>query len=375
MSLEKRAEAKDAQPLIEIVRADSIEPQPIEWLWPGWLARGKLHILAGKPGTGKTTLALDLAAAFSRAGRWPDGVRAPTGHVLIWSGEDGIADTIVPRLMAAGANLGNVSFPTTSYVEGEPRPFDPARDVDELEAAAARIGRIGLIVADPVINAVTGDAHKNADVRRSLQPLVDLASRMNAAVIGITHFSKGTAGHDPLERVTGSIAFGAMARVVLVASTQEEGDRLVARAKSNIGPDGGGFTYKLEQTAVNERIEASRVVWTGSVEGTAFELLGKAEQQEDAAGTDAADFLRELLKDGPRPARTILNDAVEAGFSKTGMHRARQRLGVKTMKEGMGGGWYWRLGEDSPPKNAESSESSQPSESSGNDGNPVRGEA
>ena len=104
------------------------------------------------------------------------------------------------------------------------------------------------------MNAVAGDSHKNTETRRALQPLVELAASANAALLGITHFSKGTAGREPIERITGSIAFGALARVVMVAGKEAEKEdddtpprRFLARAKSNIGPDEGGFAYELQQ--------------------------------------------------------------------------------------------------------------------------------
>ena len=87
-----------------------LTPQPVEWLWQGWLAKGKLHILAGAPGQGKTTLALTLAATVTIGGRWPDGRISEQGNVLIWSGEDDAADTLLPRLIAAGADRNKCFF-------------------------------------------------------------------------------------------------------------------------------------------------------------------------------------------------------------------------------------------------------------------------
>jgi putative DNA primase/helicase len=88
---------------VELVAASTIQPVPIEWIWQSWLARGRLHLLAGQPGAGKTTLALAFAAIKSSGGVWPDGARANPERVVIWSGEDDRADTLVPRLIAAGA--------------------------------------------------------------------------------------------------------------------------------------------------------------------------------------------------------------------------------------------------------------------------------
>src|SRR6201987_5103761 len=100
-----------------------------------------------------------------------------------------------------------------------------------------------MVTIDPVVSAVIGDGHKNAEVRRSLQPLSDMAERLGVVVLGITHFTKGTSGKDPIERVTGSLAFGAAARLVMVTvRPKDQGEkRYIIRGKSNIGPSGGGF--------------------------------------------------------------------------------------------------------------------------------------
>lgn len=332
---------------VELLAADTIPLRAIQWLWPGWLARGKLHILAGAPGTGKTTIAMALAAAVSSGGRWPCEITAPVGNVLIWSGEDDPADTLVPRLVAAGADLHRVYFVGETRDGPDRRSFDPARDLAALSLRVEKLQDVALMVVDPVVSAVTGDSHKNTEVRRALQPLVDMADRLQAAVLGITHFSKSSAGADPTERVTGSIAFGAIARVVMVTAKQDGEEpgpaRLLARAKSNIGPDGGGYGYELEQTDIGQGICASAVRWGSALEGSARDLLGQAEK---APGQDepneAVQFLRELLV-APVPAKAVYADAEAAGYSKDQMKRAKRRIGARAVKLGMSGGWVWRL--------------------------------
>lgn len=120
----------------------------------------------------------------------------------------------------------------------------------QLAEDANRIGGVRLLIVDPVVSAVAGDSHKNTEVRTAMQPLVDLASHLGAAVVGITHHSKGTVGRDPTERVTDSIAFTAVVRVVLLAAKvkddQGNDKRILVRSKSNIGPDDGGFEYCIE---------------------------------------------------------------------------------------------------------------------------------
>ncbi len=118
--------AAGAPAAVNLVRADGVRPEPIKWLWRGWIARGKLHVLAGAPGTGKTSAAVALAATVTIGGRWPDGTIADPGDVFIWSGEDDIKDTLVPRLIAARADLKRVHFVSGITEDGKTRSFDPA---------------------------------------------------------------------------------------------------------------------------------------------------------------------------------------------------------------------------------------------------------
>ncbi|MBI5936758.1 MAG: AAA family ATPase [Betaproteobacteria bacterium] len=340
---------------VNLIRASDVIPEPITWLWNGWLAAGKMHVFGGAPGTGKTTISMGLAATVTTGGRWPDGTRSIAGNVVIWSGEDDPADTLIPRLDLSGADLSRVYFISDIREGNERRSFDPARDMEPLRRKLAEIGGVRLLIVDPVVSAIAGDSHKNAEVRRGLQPLVDLAGAMRCALLGITHFSKGTGGRDPVERLTGSLAFGALARVVLVAAKhQEEGEdgrtvRLFCRAKSNIGPDGGGFEYDLHQAELKTHpgIFASSVLWGEAVEGGARELLATADATgDDGEGGTLADskrFLADLLSDGPMRAGDVFKDADQAGYSKRSIQRAANAIKVERHKDGMKGGWTWRL--------------------------------
>lgn len=327
--------------------ACDVEPQPVDWLWSGWLAAGKLHLIGGAPGTGKTTVAVGLAAIVSAGGRWPDGSRARAGSVVIWSGEDDDADTLNPRLRAAGADTRRVRTVARVVDGGESYPFDPAHDLDALCDALRAIPDVRLLVIDPVVSAISGDSHKNAEVRRGLQPLVDLAANLGCAVIGITHFSKGTSGRDPLERITGSLAFGALARVVLVTAKQEaDNDRparsVLLRAKCNIGPDGGGFAYELRQEPLPDfpNVEASRVVWGEAIDGTARKVLADAEacDGERTATGEAMDWLRDTLGPGPMPAVEVMKLARLSGLTDKALRTARERLCIKPQRIGFGRG-------------------------------------
>lgn len=339
-------------PRVILRAACDVEPQSVDWLWPGWLAAGKLHLIGGAPGTGKTTVAVGLTAIVSAGGRWPDGSRARAGSVVIWSGEDDDADTLNPRLRAAGADTRRVRTVGRMVDGGESYPFDPARDLDALCDALRAIPDVRLLVIDPVVSAVSGDSHKNAEVRRGMQPLVDLAGELGCAVLGITHFSKGTSGRDPVERITGSVAFGALARVVLVTAKQDaDGDRparrVLLRAKCNIGPDGGGFVYELRQEPLPDfpNVEASRVIWGEVIDGTAREVLADAEAQgeEVEERRDAASWLRQLLAGGPLAVKDIKRQADDAGHAWRTVQRAMRIVGVESRRDGFGGAALWRL--------------------------------
>ncbi len=338
---------------VELLCGDTIEPEAVTWIWNGFLVARKLNILAGAPGTGKTTLALSVTAAISTGGPLPDGTLAPLGDVLIWSGEDGKGDTLVPRLLACGADISRVHFVGRIRDGNEMRAFNPANDMPELRWAMLESGRtFQLLIVDSVVSAVSGDSHKNAEVRRGLEPLGALAEETGCAILGISHFSKGTQGRDPIERVTGSLAFGAYARIVLATATREKehgGGRIFTRAKSNLGPDGGGFVYDIEQVELHAYpgIVASRVRWGESLEGTARQILANAEAQSDdgEGGTldDAKGWLTGMLHDGPKPARTVYKEGREAGHSERTIRRAQKALGVEAVKSAMNGGWVWQL--------------------------------
>lgn len=341
-------------PPVRLIRGDAVALEPVRWLWPGFLPAGMLTILGGSPGCGKTTIALSLAATITRGGVWPDRTRCTQpGDVLVWSGEDAHS-VIAARLRAEGADMSRVHF-IDGLTEGEREPFDPGRDMALLEATAEALPAPRLLILDPIVSAVAGDSHKGAEVRRSLQPVVELAQRLGCAVLGITHFSKGTNGRDPVERVTGSIAFAALARMVLLAAKVNSGPddgehderRVLVRAKSNIGPDEGGIAYALDRVEVAPEVEGQCVRWLEKLEGSARELLADAESgPENADGSTAAGvdgFLRGLLAEGPQKASVIKADADGAGYAWSTIQKSASRIGVERRKDGMKGGWVWAL--------------------------------
>jgi putative DNA primase/helicase len=349
-----RASTPSGAPRIITRRASDIAPEPISWLWKYWLALGKLHIIGGVPEAGKTTLALAYAAIVSSGGTWPDGTLAAVGSVLIWTSEDDPSDTLVPRLIRMGADLSRIEFIEEAIPPGaKSRPFNPATDMPGLVVKAKGIGDVALLILDPVVAAMpmTRNSHNNAETRNGMQPVVDFAKASDIAVLGIGHLTKGTVGKDPLERLNGSGAFGALPRLVMGAAKNEaigdgEPERIMVRIKSNIGPSGGGFGYHIDTATLHENpaIEATRIVWELPLEGTARELLNAAEGEMGKVSKldEAKSFLRAALSKSPRPMTEIKKEAAAQNIKWGTLERASKDGEVIKQKDGFGG-WIWKL--------------------------------
>jgi putative DNA primase/helicase len=352
----KRKQGKATTPAlskrsITLLQCSTIQAKPITWLWKGYLPSGKLTLLAGAGGTGKSTIAFSFAGIVSNGGVWPDNSHCNiAGNVLIWSSEDDAADTILPRLMAVGANLSRCGIISGAVDEDGLRcPFDAASDMGRLRDAILQIGGISLLIVDPIVTAVTGDMHKANDVRRSLQAIVDFASEMNCAVLGITHFAKGTAGKNSAERVIGSQAFAALARMVLVTAKEEDSqNRVFTRAKSNNGIDTGGFSYTIEALTLAGGIVTTRALWGESLEGSSRSILSEIEGDSADEGSSklnqAKAFLLDKLKNGFMPQKELFEHAREIqGITDGTMRRAGKALSIVPRKLAMNGGWVWEL--------------------------------
>ena len=337
----------EIKPSLNIVNMIDIQAQPITWLWDGWLPLGKMTILAGAGGCGKTNLTLALIATITTGGIFPDGSKCSNvGKVLIYSTEDDPADTLKPRLIANGADISKVSIISgRTNDKGELEPFDPAQDFPKIEEYIKSNPDVKLLMIDPIISAVSGDMNKANDVRRSLQPLVDLANEYKFSVLGITHFSKGSGGSSPADRIIGSQAFTALARMAWSAAKREdESDCILVRAKSNNSILEGGVRYQIESETVLNGIETTKTVWLGTVEGTAKELLNEAESTESNGSTVdlAKEFLIDLLSSVEKmPASEVQEEAKNAGYSVASIRRAKDNLNIKPFKEGSA--WYWKL--------------------------------
>ena len=336
--------------------ASEIAPERVDWLWPGRIARGKHTCFAGEPGTGKSQLATDIEARITMGAEWPCGEgRAPQGSIIILSAEDGEADTIVPRLLAAGADLGRVHIISAVRIEDKGRrSFNLRADLDLLERKIVELGDVGLIRIDPISSYLgKTDSHNNAEVRGVLEPIGEMAERMRIAILSITHFSKTGAATTTkaLHRFIGSIAFVGAPRAAfaVIEDSSDTERRLLLHAKNNLAAPPQGLAFRLKQTIVGDLgkgIVASRVEWEQEpVTVTADEALAAeaAGAADTSSGVEAENFLQELLAEGPVPAKQVRADVEAAALSWSTVKRAKARLGIKAEKDGMDGGWSWSL--------------------------------
>jgi len=335
-----------------------VEPEPVEWLWPGRLARGKLTLVAGDPGIGKSQIAIDAAARTSAGLDWPDGGRAVAGCVLILSAEDAIKDTIRPRLEAAGADLKRVHVIEAVRERGhKERSFNLKDNIIHLGSAVKQIGDVALLVIDPITSYMGTDinSHQTTDVRAVLEPLARFADQSSITVLGISHPPKGAQGK-AINAVTGSLAYVAAARTVFIAIEEPETDRrLLLPVKSNLAAPPPGLGYSLHETITSKGIVASRVVWDSQpVLVTANEALRASNSGSTSSKLQEAEqFLHERLANCPASVDELFEEAKRQGIAEITLRRAGIRLNVVKTKTGFRGGWTWSLpdtSEDDQPR-------------------------
>lgn len=324
-----------------------VETEEVPWLWPQWLALGSLHILAGDPDSGKSTIALGFAATVSNGGKWPDGSRCESGKVIVWSSEDSIKFTQSARLRAAEAHEGRVRLLYKIWKNGKSRSFNPGTDLPELEKLIRDTGNVKLVIIDPVISAVSRDSNDAVNVRQSLDPLVDLAERTGCCILGIGHYRKGSAGKNHNERVLGSGAFVQLSRAVFNVYTNKYGMKVFVRSKANLSSEVlGGFGYQIiKQSAIGE-IFAGYIKWLDQYDKDADELVELLHRPEPTKREDAKGWLREFLADGPKYADDVRGQAEKRAITDITLNRAKKELGVLAYKErgkGQHGKSMWSL--------------------------------
>ena len=326
-----------------------VQAKPIHWLWPGRIARGKVSMIAGNPGLGKSQITAGMASIVTNGGRWPvDLSECESGIAVFLSAEDDAADTIRPRLEAAGADLDRVFVVDAIKdidADGEviKRGFNLKTDLTRLGHLMDELNEVALLIVDPITAYLGGtDSHKNSDIRALLSPLGDFASKYDLAVVCVSHLNKGGSA-DALMRVSGSLAFVAAARAAFLVAEDTENDRRVfLPMKNNIGNDSSGLAFDVASHTLPGGIETSRIEWHNeAIDITASEVLSH-DGGHSSAQDDAKDFLQDELSAGPVLAKELQKKAKDAGLSWRTVERAKAALSVKSEK-GFDKQWRWSL--------------------------------
>lgn len=335
-----------------LVNLADVKTEAVSWLWPGRLPLGKLSLVIGDPDKGKTNVLLDVLARVTTGRPWPDGSLAPCGNVVLLTAEDGLADTIKPRLVAMGGDPARVHVLTGIGDADRPRIFSLADDLAHLEEAIEKTAAV-LVGIDPVSAYMGGpkvNTFRDSDVRAVLTPVAALAERKRSAVVGVMHLTKDQA-RQVIHRAQGNVSFVAAARAVftVAADPDDPGRRLFLKVKLNIAEDPPGLGFRLVgETVLTDTggpASVSRVEWDAApVTVDASTALGAPESPaERSEREEAKDFLRGILADGSAYATVVKREAKAAGIAERTLFRAKADLGVKAEKTGFRGGWQWSL--------------------------------
>ncbi|MBF0131162.1 MAG: AAA family ATPase [Magnetococcales bacterium] len=351
-------------------RMAEVQAEPVQWLWPGRIAKKKLTLQAGDPGLGKSQIGLYQAAVVSTGGLWPDGSQCSRpGNVVIISVEDDPSDTIKPRLEACGADMNKIFIleaihDVDSQGRKRKRGFNLQEDLGRLETMIDQIGGADLILVDPV-SAYVGrtDSYKNSDVRALLAPLSDLASRRECAVVAVSHLAKS--GSSAMTKISGSLGFIAAARAgyLIVKDPIDKEKRLFLPVKNNIGIDQTGFAFRIQSVELPSGIQTSKIGWEADqISTTADEALAAqcSNQEERSQLDEAKEFLVDQLKNGPIDVQKIKTESRGAGVSEITLRRAKTALKIKPRKEPISGRWKWALPPSSDEKRGTANQDAHP---------------
>lgn len=361
----------------EMVPFSDVRRETLAWLWPGRLPRGKLVMMAGDPGLGKSFLTMDIAARISSGRGWPDvtvkpGVGEvsvtsddlqgaapfdvpPQGEpdpdeaedVVVLSAEDDPGDTIRPRLEDAGADLRRVHLITGVFWTncGLTTELRMDRDIKAIGLALRRCKRPALVIIDP-ITAYMGkvDANSNAEVRRMLAKLSGMAEQTRATVLCVTHLNKASQ-NKMVYRSMGSLAFTAAARLAWpVARDPNRPDmRVLTPIKSNISGAVPGLRFRVTE---KDGAPGPTIEYEVSAQPVTLDDLEAAGDQPQEPGEleEAVSWLREALRDGAMGAKEVMRQAKEMGMSSVTVRRAKRQAGVRVEKsKEKDGPWMWRL--------------------------------
>jgi len=334
------------------IRISDVQRETVTWLWKDRIPIGKLTMLEGNPGLGKSWLTLAIATAVSTGAALPGDSPRPPANVVLMSAEDGLGDTIRPRLEDMGADLSRIIALQGIINKKGHEDVVTLADLDVLEQVIIS-ERPALVIIDPIIAYVAGkDTSKANEVRGILSPLAALAEKHGVALLAVRHLNKGNA--QALYRGQGSIDFIAAARAAFVVgeNPDDSTERVLCHLKSNLAPKTPSLAFS---------IEAGVLRWRGDSELTAEQVLAAPAAGDERNATDELmEWLKDQLEDGPRPTKEIQREARAAGYQDKPLRSARERLGIKPKKGGFSGPWMWSLPQNTQLNRQESQVASSP---------------
>lgn len=362
---EQLQRAREAAKL-PLQQASSISAQPVKWTYDNWLPKGELNILVGAPNTGKTAFACALAAGITNGNGWqlhPEFKVNGWGHVIIVNNEDSVSSTLLPRLIAAGANLDRVHFLDTRTITDNEKPFsfNNDRDRNRLLGLSERLNHnIGLVIIDPIYDAVDGDHGNNGKARQAFEGLAQLAKPLQCPILGIAHSVRNPSGKEPLARVAGTPAYKEVPRVILLLSkiasgpTANGGTHVLVHVKNSLGPIDGGFEYCLKEVELADQNPDSNTLGkglqftiTGVKSGSPEDILAEADRRKPVDTLTktkrAEEFLQTILNDGPMLFVDIEKMALKENIAIGTLKLAKSNLKIKTKKQDGDGRSVWSL--------------------------------
>lgn len=316
-----------------------VKSVPVEWLWYPYIPSGKITLLQGDPGDGKSTMIMNLIACLTNADFTPDGQKiAAPKRVIYQCSEDGVADTIKPRLEASGADCSRVAFIDEELIS-------LTLDDEKLRDAIIEF-KPNLVVIDP-FQAYLGDDIDMSNarkIRKLMQRLNIWASTYNCAIVLIGHMTKKESSKE-LYRGLGSIDLVAAARSVLQVNRMDEGStvRYVKQIKSSLAPRGKDIGFEIDPK--------SGFQWIGCSDNGDISSADGCVDLEDMKPLSKDEMLAKLLieelAEGPVPATELQSHFIEIGISVKALKRVKKIVGIKSIRKQ--GQWYWTM--DDPTAN------------------------